>query len=408
MKPLEGLVVLDLSRFLAGPYCTLLLAGLGAEVIKVEPPGTGDLYRNQPPFAGPKGASLTRQTADDTGLHFLHRWRDKKSITLNLRCPEGVELFTRLCAGVDVVVENFVPGTLEAMGLGFPVLQRAHPRLILCSISGFGQQGPYREWRVYDPIIQGMSGISSITGYPDRPPVRCGAAVTDTTATLYAVIGILAALRRREKTGEGEWVDISMQDGSLFSLPDVVEFMWAGIPATRRGNEHIGVVPFEVYEAKDGYVTVCAVTATHWEGLLVAIGREDLVQDPRFADLPGRRQHRQEIDTMLQGWVREHTVREVVTTLQAHQVPSGPQLDLCEVLQDEHLMARGMVVDLEHPVHGKLNGVKGFGMPIRFVNHPVTFEHAAPALGAHNAEIYGRILGLDATELHALQAKGLL
>jgi CoA:oxalate CoA-transferase len=338
----------------------------------------------------------------------VHRCRDKKSITLDLRCPEGIELFIRLCAGVDVVVENFAAGTLEAMGLGFPVLQRAHPRLILCSISGFGQEGPYREWRAYDPIIQGMSGLSSVTGYPDRPPVRCGAAVSDTSAALYAVIGILAALQRRMKTGEGEWVDLSMQDGALFLLPDVLEFMWAGIPATRRGNEHIGVVPFDVYQAKDGYVTLCAVTSAHWEGLMRAIGREDLAQDPRFVDLTGRRQHRQEIDTLLQAWIQERSVYDVVTTLQTHQVPSGPQLDLPEVLQDEHLMSRGMVVDLEHPVHGKLNEMKGFGMPIRFVNHPLGFEHPAPALGAHNAEIYGRILGLDMAELHALQARGLI
>src|SRR5206468_3867298 len=219
VKPLDGVVVLDLTRFLAGPYCTLLLAGLGAEVIRVEPPG-GDLYRAHPPFGGPKGTSLTRQTDDDLGLALLHRMRGKKSVTLNLRAAAGVDLFRRLSAHADVVVENFLPGTLEKMGLGFPDLQAANPRLILCSISGFGQTGPYRDWRAFDPVVQAMSGISSVTGYADRPPVRCGAAISDTTASLYGVIGTLSALRAREQTGHGDWVDVAMLDGSFFLLPD--------------------------------------------------------------------------------------------------------------------------------------------------------------------------------------------
>ncbi|HEV8711525.1 MAG TPA: CoA transferase, partial [Candidatus Binatia bacterium] len=172
MKPLAGLMVLDLTRFLAGPYCTLLLGGLGAEVIKVEQPDSAEVQRNRPPFGGPKGASLTKQTADDISMTHLHRSRNKKSITLNLRHPQGKELFLQLCAKADVVVENFAPGTLEGMGFGFPILQARNPRLILCSISGFGQRGPRREWRAYDPIIQAASGITSVTGYADRPPVR--------------------------------------------------------------------------------------------------------------------------------------------------------------------------------------------------------------------------------------------
>jgi len=315
VKPLEGLVVLDLTRFLAGPYCTLLLAGLGAEVIKIEPPGSGESYRHRPPFAGPKGASLEKQTEDDIGLMVLHRARNKKSLTLNLRCPEGIELFKRLCARADVVVENFAPGTLEKMGIGFPVLQACSPRLILCSISGFGQQGPYRERRAYDPIIQAMSGISSVTGYPDRPPVRCGAAVSDTTAPLFAVIGILSAVQLREKTGRGEWVDISMQDGSFFLLPEILEFLLAGAIPERMGNAHVGSAPFNVYKASDGYVSLCALTARDWHNLLVALGREELAQDPRFANLLARRRHRQEVDGFVQEWVQGRTVAEVVTTL---------------------------------------------------------------------------------------------
>src|SRR5262245_65809813 len=228
VKPLTGLVVLDLTRFLAGPYCTMLLGGLGAEVIKVEQPGSADVHRNRPPFGGPKGASLNRQTKDDISLTHLQRSRSKKSITLNLRRPEGKELFLQLCEKADVVVENFAAGTLERMGFTFPILQARNARLILCSISGFGQRGPRREWRAYDPIIQAASGITSMTGYPDRPPVRAGAAVSDTTTPLVAVIGILSALQLREKTGQGEWLDISMQDSSFFLLPEIIEFLNAG------------------------------------------------------------------------------------------------------------------------------------------------------------------------------------
>src|SRR5262249_272458 len=239
----------------AGPYCTLLLGGLGAEVIKVEQPDSAEVQRNRPPFGGPKGASLSKQTADDISMTHLHRSRNKKSVTLNLRHPQGKELFLQLCAKADVVVENFAPGTLERMGFGFPVLQAHNPRLILCSISGFGQRGPRREWRAYDPIIQAASGITSVTGYPDRPPVRAGAAggggagISDNTTPLVAVIGVLSALQLRDRTGQGEWVDISMQDSSFFLLPEIIEFLVAGDAPGRMGNAHLSGAPFNVYEA---------------------------------------------------------------------------------------------------------------------------------------------------------------
>jgi formyl-CoA transferase len=405
---LDGLVVLDLTRFLAGPYSTLLLARLGAEVIKVEPPGTGDPFRDRPPFAGPRGVSLTRQTDEDISVAMLHRARGKKSITLNLKSPEGVGLFKRLCVGADIVVENFAPGALERMGIGFPVLQASNRRLILCSISGFGQRGPYREWRAYDPIIQAMSGISSVTGYPDRPPVRCGAAISDTTAPLLAVIGILSALRLREKSGEGEWVDISMQDSSVFLLPELLEFMASGVVPERMGNAHVGSVPFNVYQAKDGYVSVCVVTTREWESLLAAMGSEELARDGRYANLLERFEHRAEIDGMVQEWVGQKTVAEAVGTLQAHHVPAAPILDLPGLLRDEHLATREMVVDLAHPTHGSVPGVKGLGMPIKFVRHPLAADRPAPVLGAHNEEIYGRFLGIDAAGLSQLRDRGVV
>lgn len=408
VKPLAGLVVLDLTRFLAGPYCTLLLGGLGAEVIKVEPPDSGKSHRNRPPFGGPKGASLTKQTEDDISLPILHRSRNKKSVTLNLRCQEGKELFRQLCTKADVVVENFAAGTLERMGFGFSTLQSWNPRLILCSISGFGQRGPHREWRAYDPIIQAASGITSVTGYPDRPPVRAGAAVSDTTTPLFAVIGILSALQLREKTGQGEWLDISMQDGSFFLLPEIIEFLAAGEGPGRIANAHVSGAPFNVYQATDGYVSLCAITASDWHKLLVALGREELAQDPRFANLLSRREHHEDVDAIVQQWIGQRTVAEAVTHLQKHQVPASPVLSPPELLQDEHLAAREMVVDLAHPTHGPMPGVKGIGMPIKFVHHPLNFDQPAPALGGHNEEIYGRLLGLDSAKLQALREQGVI
>ena len=310
MKPLEGLIVLDLTRFLAGPYCAMLLGGLGAEVIKVEAPEGEESFRNRPPYGGKMGAGLKKQADDDISLSVLHRGRNKKSITLNLRHPEGKALFLQLCAKADVLVENFAAGTLERMGFGFPVLQECNPRLILCSISGFGQSGPRRAWRAYDPIIQAAAGVVSVTGYADRPPVRAGAAISDTTTPLVGVIGVLSALQLREKTGKGEWVDVSMQDSSFFLLPEIIEFMMAGDEPRRQANAHVSGAPFNVYEAKDGYVSVCAVSAADWRKLIAALDRKDLEQDPRFSNLLKRREHREEVDAIVQEWIGQRTVTE--------------------------------------------------------------------------------------------------
>ena len=407
MKPLDGVVVLDLTRYLAGPYCTLLLAGLGADVVKIEPP-EGDPYRNIPPYGGPKGAHLTRQTDDDFNMAILNRGRGKKGITLNLRAPAGLELFRRLCEGADVVVENFLPGTLEKIGIGYPTLQTFNPRVILCSISGFGQRGPYREWRAFDPIVQGMSGISSVTGYPDRPPVRCGASISDTSASLYGVIGILSALRARERTGQGDWIDVAMLDGSFFLLGELLEFVASGSVPQPLGNAHQGTVPFNNYRARDGWITLCVLTPREWGHLLDAIGRPELASDPRFeASVGNRRMNREAIDALVQEWVGEHSVEDAVKILQDHALPAGPVRDLRDVFQDEHLRAREMLVDLEHPTHGPVPGARVPGVPIKFTNHEAAFDTPAPGLGAHNAEVYGR-LGLGSTDLEALRAAGVI
>jgi formyl-CoA transferase len=407
VKPLSGLVVLDLTRFLAGPYCAMLLGGLGAEVIKVEAPPGEESFRDRPPYGGPNGASLKKQSPDDISMPILHRGRNKKSITLNLRKPEGKELFLQLCEKADIVVENYAAGTMERMGFAYPVLQARNPRLILCSISGFGQYGPRSGWRAYDPIIQAAAGIVSVTGYPDRPPVRAGAAISDTTTPLMATIGVLSALQAREKTGKGDWVDVSMQDSSFFLLPEIIEFMMAGDQPQRLANAHVSGAPFNVYEAKDGYVSICAVSAPDWQKLVAAVARPEL-EEPQYRYLLNRREHRQEIDAVLQDWVAQRTVNEAVSHLQNGGVPAGPILTPQELMTDEHLAARHMVLDLEHPLHGPIPGAKAIGMPIKFTNNPVQFDQPAPALGQHNEDVYGRLLKMDGTKLAALREQGVI
>jgi len=404
-KPLAGLVVLDLTRYLAGPYCTLLLAGLGAEVIKIEPPGKGDLHRRFPPFIGPKGASGKPQTDEDMGVFMLHRARNKKSITLDLYQPEGRGLFKELCRKADVVVENYSPGVMAEMEAGYPELQKLNPGIILCSISGFGQTGPLRDWRAYDPVIQSMSGLASVTGYPDRPPTRCGAAISDTVAPLFAVIGILSALRRREHGGTGEWVDIAMMDTSFFLQPDLLELLNGGIEPQRRGNTHVAGTPLNTYPTRDGFVTVAVTTGKNWECLLTALGRQDLKTDARFATPLSRRQNIQFIDTMLAAWLQEQATNEAVQHLQHSEVPAGAVQTIPELLTHPQIQARQMIVDLIHPSAGILPGAKGFGMPIKFVGNPLQFDSPAPLLGAHNQEVYGERLGVSAAQLSELREK---
>lgn len=247
-----------------------------------------------------------------------------------------------------------------------------------------------------------------MTGYPDRPPVRAGAAVSDTTTPLVAVIGILSALQLREKTGKGEYVDISMQDSSFFLLPEIIEFLNAGEKPQRSANAHVSGAPFNNYQAQDGYVSLCAMTTSDWSKLIGAIGRKDLANDPRFANIISRRDHREEVDAIVQEWMGQHTVTEAVDYLQGQGVPAGPVLSPEDLMEDEHLRSRDMVIDLEHPLHGPIPGAKAIGMPIKFANTLVQFDQPAPAFGQHNEEIYGRFLGFDRAKLAELKEQGII
>jgi crotonobetainyl-CoA:carnitine CoA-transferase CaiB-like acyl-CoA transferase len=407
-KPLEGVKVLDLTRYLAGPYCTMLLGGLGAEVIKIEPPGSGDFYRDRAPYAGPGGVSLNRQTPSDLGLGLIHRSRNKKSITLNLRDAEGLEIFRTLCKSADVVVENYSPGVMAAMGCDYETLKSLNPKIVLCSISGFGQSGPLRDWRAFDTVAQAMSGIMSITGFENNPPVRCGAAIADTVAPLVAVMGVLAALLRRGITGEGDWVDVAMLDVLAFLLPEVVEYYQADMVKFPLGNRHPGGVPFNTFEADDGYVCIATVMDTDWHALLTAMERSDLIDDPRFLNVAERRLNVAEVESIVGSWVKQRRRDDVVETLQRHAVVCGPVLTIEEMLRSPQLRARGMLTDLAMPTGEKVPNAIGFGLPVRFVDNPLEFDQAAPMLGEHNDEIFSELAGLNGDDLARLRELGIV
>jgi formyl-CoA transferase len=408
MKPLEGIRVIDMTRYLAGPHCTMLLAGLGAEVIKIETPGRGDIFRNRPPFGGASGHSLKKQNEDDLGFGLLHRARNKKSITLDLRSEEGKKLFADLCTKSDVVVENYAPGIMEKMGFSYEDLRVLNPKLVMCSISGFGNTGPLRERRAYDPIVQAMSGLMAVTGFAGQPPVRTGAAIADTATPMIAVIGILSALMRRQSTGRGDWVDVSMLDALSFLMPEVIEYYQGGAIDPPLANRHPGGAPFNCFHATDGYVYVATVTDIDWNNLLRAMDREDLIDDPRYAHLPDRHDHVDEVEAVVENWIKGRPRDGVVDVLQSHQVACGPVLSMDEALASEQLRARDMLIPLETPEGKAVPGIMGLGIPIRFADDPVQFDVPAPQLGQHNHDVYGALLGVDDAEIARLKDAGVI
>jgi crotonobetainyl-CoA:carnitine CoA-transferase CaiB-like acyl-CoA transferase len=408
MKPMDGVRVIDMTRYLAGPHCTMLLAGLGAEVIKIEQPGRGDIFRERPPFGGKEGHALKKQNDGDLGFGLLHRARNKQSVTLDLRSDEGKKLFADLCAKSDVVVENYAPGVMEKMGFSYETLKEINPRLILCSISGFGNTGPLKERRAYDPIVQAMSGLMSMTGFPGQPPVRTGAAIADTATPMIAVIGVLSAILRRHTTGRGDWVDVSMLDALSFLMPEVIEYYQGGAIKPPMANRHPGGAPFNSFHATDGYVYVATVTDADWNNLLRAMDREDLIDDPRYASLPDRHERVDEVEALVNDWIKNQPRDQVVDILQSNQVACGPVMNMDEALASEQLRARDMLIPLETPRGEPVPGIMGLGIPIRFADEPVQFDAPAPELGQHTDDVLRSLLGLDEAEITRLKDAGVI
>jgi crotonobetainyl-CoA:carnitine CoA-transferase CaiB-like acyl-CoA transferase len=402
--PLEGIRVLDLGNNITAPVSANLLGALGAEVIKVERPDGGDNSRTSPPFVGDHGAHFGAATPGDVALSFLKRNRYKRSVTCNLKHPDGVELFRALAAASDVVVENLRPGALQKLGIEPADVLAANPRLIWCQISGFGRSGQYGNWLAYDGIIQAFSGIVARTGFPELPPVKAGFAVADTLSSLFATLGIMAALSKRERTGRGAFVDVAMIDCAAWALwddpLDVLDDL--GRPP-RSGNNNQRAAPWNMYACDDGYVFVCALTNEQWERLADLIGYPE---GKKLRSAAARYAAIEAIDLAIGSWCKERVRDDVVRALQSITVPCGPVRDPVELLRDPALTDRGVFRRVRHPDYGESTGASEAVIPFRFDGWQPSEESTPPKLGGDSTEIYRELLGLSAARLDELRQNG--
>jgi len=389
---LDGIVVLDLTRFLSGPHCTLLLAGLGAEVIKVDDPKSGDPTVAAPPFVGESGVSLERRAGSDAGIAYLKRARGKKSVTLDLKHPEGRALFLELARHADVVVDNFRPGVTERLGIGFHSLRDLNRKIVYCALTGFGSSGPDCDLKAYDLMVQAATGLMSITGEPAGGPVKTGTALSDTIAGTYAALAIVSALLERERSGEGQLIDVSMVD-CLFSMimDEALDSFEALGLAPRQGNRIVRFSPFNTFRARDGWVAIGTATAQEWENLLVALGREDLKADPDFSRVGWRIAHNDRVEGLVAAWAGARTVAEAVEALQSFDVPCAPVRTPTEAIGWPHLRSRGMVQPLQG-TDGRETSVAAAGFPLKFSRSRAALDVPAPVPGAHTAEVLQRFL----------------
>ena len=389
---LAGLTVLDLSRVLSGPFATMTLADLGADVVKIEQPGTGDDTRQWgPPFQG------------DEAAYFLSVNRNKRSLAVDLKSADGLALVRDLARRADVVVENFRPGTAARLGLGYDGLAAENPGLVYASISGYGQTGPDSHRAGYDAIAQARSGIMSVTGEADGPPVRVGVSSADLVAGMWAVIGILAALRERDRSGQGQWVDISLLDGSVSWLTYVASGYFAtGTRPPRYGSAHPTIAPYQGFATKDGDLMLAVGNDAIWRRFASVAGRADLLEDPRFTTNPLRVEHRDELLPLVADAMAARTSVEWVEVLDAAGVPVGPIQTVDEVVTDPQVLARGMIGEVKHPTAGT---VRTIGCPVRLTATPPQVRTAPPLLGQHTDDVLAE-LGVDQERLAALRASG--
>lgn len=408
-RPLEGLVVVDLTTALAGPLATLVLAGLGADVIKVERPDGGDAARTNAPYIGRHGARLHALDDDDLSLSTLVRNRAKRSVTLDVRRPAGRQVLADLVRRSDVYVENFSRGTADRLGIGWDFVHGIAPSVVYCAISGFGATGTTSHGKAMDTVVQALSGIMLTSGAPDDGPVRVGIPLADLTAPLFAVIGVLAALGQRATTGEGQFVDVSMLASltSLVALEPIEVLDALGVP-TRSGSRVPRLAPFGVYPTSDGYVAICAHTDALVRQLALAVGDPVLASDERFSDRARRVAHGEELDGLLAGWTSSRTTAQAVEALVGHGVPAGEVRGPAEAVRDPLLVERGEVAPLRHPTLGPLAGVAAPGLPFQLSGATTDLDRPSPLLGEHNDEVYGELLGYDAEALDRLRAQGVI
>ncbi len=395
--PLKGLRVFDLTRVLAGPTCVQMLADLGADVVKIERPGAGDDTRGfAPPFM-----PGTKESAYFVGVN-----RNKRSVTLDIAKPEGQDIARRLIADSDILVENFKVGALDKYGLGYQQLHASFPRLIYCSITGFGQTGPYAPRPGYDSLIQAMGGVMSLTGEPDGLPQKVGVPVADLFAGLYGCIGVLAALRHRDATGHGQQIDIGMLDTHVAWLANQgMNYLATGENPVRLGNQHPNIVPYQVFPTEDGYVVLSVGNDPTFKRFCEAFGLTRLLDDPRFSTNAARVQNRQLVTDTLAPVLCQHPTAWWVERLEALKIGCGPINKLSEVFADPQVQARGTVMEM---AHGSGQTVKVIANPVRLSATPADYRLPPPLLGEHTEEVLGQLLGLDDAAIAGLREKGVI
>ncbi len=393
-EPLQGIKVLELSRTMAGPFASMLLADMGADVIKVEQPGVGDETRGYaPPEVG--GESC----------YYLSLNRNKRGITVNLKTSEGQEIVKKLVKDVDVLIENFRTGTMEKLGLGYDVLRAINPRLVYCSVSGFGRTGPMKDEPAYDLLMQAFGGLMSVTGEAGRPPVKVGFSIVDLATGIYASYGILLALWHREKTGCGQWVETSLLE-SIVSLQSYLAqgVMVTGKVPARLGSAHPNLVPYQVFETQDGYVIIAVPNDGLWRKMCDALGLQHLKEQPKFAVNANRVIHREELVQVMTEHTRTMTTVEITEKLRQAGVPGGPIHDIAEVLAEPQVLHRQMIQEVEHPTIGML---KVLGVPIKLSETPGSVRMPPPLLGQHTNEVLAA-LGYSETDIDLLRKQGVI
>lgn len=372
---LDGLVVLDLTTHLSGPFCGMQLGDLGADVIKIESP-QGDSMRGAPPFVEGESAP------------FMLWNRNKRGMRLDLKNPDDLAIFWELVDGADVMLENFRPGVIDKLGIGWEALHARNPRLVLGSISGFGQTGPYAKRGGFDLVIQAMSGLMSVTGPKDGPPYRIPLAISDVGAGLYLTIGVLSALQARNKTGEGQWVETSLLEATVsLGVYEAANYFATGVRPEKLGQGHRGSSPYQVFQTADGWLTIGAAQQNFFRTLCGMVGKPELADDPRFKTNALRVKHNDEIVAILQAEVARRSTAEWMTALEAAGIPAGPVLHHDEVFADPQILARGMVAEV---VHSKAGRQKTLGVPLKMSANKTGIRRAAPLLGEHDAELRKR------------------